>query len=53
MSEKDGIAILPSLLIIYDNQIKQIDLLLDVWVDPWGTPLLLDEDEFEVDTTLR
>ena len=37
---------------INDDQIKQIDLLLDVWVDPWGTPLLLDEDEFEVDTTL-
>ena len=37
---------------ICDDQIKQIDLLLDVWVDPWGTPLLLDEDEFEVDTTL-
>jgi hypothetical protein len=38
---------------IYHDQIKQIDLLLDVWVDPWGTPLLLDEDEFEVDTTLN
>ena len=37
---------------IYNDQIKQKDLLLDVWVDPWGTPLLLDEDEFEVDTTL-
>ena len=37
---------------IYDDQIKQKDLLLDVWVDPWGTPLLLDEDEFEMDTTL-
>ena len=38
---------------IYDDQIKQIDLLLDVWVDPWGTPLILDKDEFEVDTTLN
>lgn len=38
---------------IYDDQIKQKDLLLDVWVDPWGTPLLLDEDEFEYDTTLN
>jgi predicted RNA-binding protein associated with RNAse of E/G family len=38
---------------IHDDQIKQIDLLLDVWVDPWGTPLLLDEDEFEADTTLN
>jgi len=37
---------------IYDDQIIQKDLLLDVWVDPLGTPLLLDEDEFEVDTTL-
>lgn len=37
--------------IFYDNQIKQIDLFLDVWVDPWGTPLVLDEDEYEVDTT--
>jgi len=38
---------------IYDDQVKQIDLLLDVWVDPWGTPLILDKDEFEVDTTLN
>ena len=38
---------------IHNDQIKQIDLLLDVWVDPWGTPLLLDEDEFEADTTLN
>ena len=37
---------------IYDDQIKQKDLLLDVWVDPWGSPLVLDEDEFERDTTL-
>ena len=37
---------------IYDDQIKQKDLLLDVWVDPWGSHLLLDEDEFEADTTL-
>lgn len=38
---------------INDNQIKQKDLLLDVWVEPWGTPLLLDEKEFEDDTTLN
>ena len=38
---------------INDNQIKQKDLLLDVWVNLWGTPLLVDEDEFEVDTTLN
>lgn len=37
---------------IYGDQIKQKDLLLDVWVDPWGSPLVLDEDEFEADTTL-
>lgn len=37
---------------IYEDQIKQKDLLLDVWVDPWGSTLLLDEDEFEVDTIL-
>jgi len=38
--------------IIYDNHIEQIDLLLDVWVDPTGELLILDEDEFEADTTL-
>ncbi|HEX6484099.1 MAG TPA: DUF402 domain-containing protein [Ktedonobacteraceae bacterium] len=32
--------------------IKQIDLLLDVWVDPTGKTLILDEDEFEADMTL-
>lgn len=37
---------------IDEDQIKQKDLLLDVWVDPWGSTLLLDEDEFEADTTL-
>ena len=37
---------------IHDDQIKQKDLLLDVWVDPGGSTLLLDEDEFERDTTL-
>ena len=38
---------------IHDDQIMQKDLLLDVWVDQWGSPLLLDEDEFEFDTTLN
>jgi hypothetical protein len=38
---------------IYDNHIEQVDLLLDIWVDPRGIPLLLDEDEFEADTTLN
>ena len=37
---------------IYDDHIEQIDLLLDVWVKPDGTPLILDEDEFDADTTL-
>lgn len=37
---------------IYNDHIEQIDLLLDVWVNPEGNPLLLDEDEFEADTTL-
>lgn len=34
------------------DSIKQIDLLLDVWINPQGQPLLLDEDEFATDTTL-
>ena len=37
---------------IFDDCIEQIDLLLDVWVNPYGEPLLLDEDEFAVATTL-
>ncbi|HJT59731.1 MAG TPA: DUF402 domain-containing protein [Ktedonobacteraceae bacterium] len=37
---------------ISDEYIQQIDLLLDVWVDPTGKTLILDEDEFEADTTL-
>ena len=37
---------------ISDNEIQQIDLLLDVWVDPQGKALVLDEDEFEADTML-
>src|SRR5690349_24409609 len=31
---------------IREDQILQKDLLLDVWVDPSGKPLVLDEDEF-------
>ena len=38
---------------IFDDRIEQVDLLLDVWVDPQGTPLVLDEDEFEADRTLQ
>jgi len=37
---------------IHNDSIEQIDLLLDVWVNPEGKPLLLDEDEFDADTTL-
>ena len=37
---------------IYNDHIEQIDLFLDVWVDPEGKTLLLDEDEFDADTTL-
>ncbi|GAC1422200.1 MAG: hypothetical protein PVS3B3_21660 [Ktedonobacteraceae bacterium] len=37
---------------IHANEIEQIDLLLDVWVDPQGKALVLDEDEFAADTTL-
>ncbi len=38
--------------IISDAHIEQVDLLLDVWVSSKGTTLILDEDEFSVDTTL-
>jgi len=38
---------------IHDEQIEQVDLLLDVWVNPKGAPLVLDEDEFESDATLN
>jgi uncharacterized protein len=37
---------------IANDSIKQIDLLLDVWINPQGQPLLLDEDEFAAATTL-
>src|SRR5215469_14248807 len=39
--------------LIHDDRIEQLDLLLDVWVDPGGNLLLLDEDEFEADSTLN
>ena len=38
--------------VIFDERIEQIDLLLDVWVNPQGEPLLLDEDEFVAATML-
>jgi len=38
---------------IFDDRIEQVDLLLDVWVDPRGVPLVLDEDEFEADSALN
>jgi predicted RNA-binding protein associated with RNAse of E/G family len=37
---------------IADEKIKQLDLLLDVWVYPNGKLLILDEDEFAADTQL-
>jgi protein associated with RNAse G/E len=37
---------------IANEAIKQIDLLLDVWINPQGQSLLLDEDEFAAATTL-
>ncbi len=37
---------------ISEDVIEQIDLLLDVWVNPQGEVLVLDEDEFAADTTL-
>lgn len=37
---------------IFGERIEQIDLLLDVWVDPQGRSLVLDQDEFEADTTM-
>lgn len=37
---------------IFAERIEQVDLLLDVWVDPRGVPLVLDEDEFKADNTL-
>ncbi|MBA2678601.1 MAG: DUF402 domain-containing protein [Ktedonobacteraceae bacterium] len=35
---------------IYDDRIEQIDLFLDVWIQPTGETLVLDEDEFEAAT---
>ena len=37
---------------INEDQILQKDLLLDVWVNPRGETLILDEDEFEADRML-
>jgi protein associated with RNAse G/E len=37
---------------ISTDTIAQIDLYLDVWINPTGEALLLDEDEFETSTTL-
>lgn len=38
--------------VIFDDRIEQVDLFLDVWVNPQGKPLVLDEDEFAAATTL-
>lgn len=37
---------------IFDERIEQVDLLLDVWVDSRGKPLVLDEDEFAADSIM-
>jgi len=38
--------------VLFEDRVEQVDLLLDVWVTPEGTTLILDEDEFAADTTL-
>ncbi len=38
--------------ILFEDHIEQVDLILDVWVNPTGEALLLDEDEFAASTTL-
>ncbi|MBV9690477.1 MAG: DUF402 domain-containing protein [Ktedonobacteraceae bacterium] len=38
--------------IVFEDHIEQIDLLLDVWINPRGEALILDEDEFAADTML-
>jgi len=38
--------------VIFDDRIEQIDLMLDVWVNPEGNHLILDEDEFASSTIL-
>ena len=35
-----------------EERVEQIDLLLDVWVNPAGQSLILDEDEFAADSSL-
>lgn len=37
---------------ITDASIEQVDLFLDVWVDPTGKTLILDDDEFAAATML-
>lgn len=39
--------------VIRDDRIEQVDLILDVWVNPQGEALILDEDEFASDATLN
>jgi uncharacterized protein len=36
----------------FSDRIEQVDLFLDVWVDPHGGTLVLDEDEFAATTML-
>ena len=37
---------------IAEQQVRQVDLFLDVWVAPTGQALVLDEDEFAADLTM-
>jgi len=37
---------------IFSERIEQIDLFLDVWIDPQGKSLVLDEDEFAASTLM-
>jgi uncharacterized protein len=37
---------------IFADRLEQVDLFLDVWVDPRGQTLILDEDEFTAATML-
>ena len=38
--------------LVSEERVEQIDLLLDVWVNPAGQSLILDEDEFAADSSL-
>jgi hypothetical protein len=38
--------------VMCNDYLRQIDLILDVWINPQGEPLILDEDEFIMDSVL-